>query len=137
MKTVGLLGRMSWESTVPYYQILNRTIAKEMGGLHSAKVLLYSVDFAEIEGLQHADRWAEAGVLLADAARRLENAGADFLVLCTNTTHRVAADIEASVEIPLLHIADATAGAIEAVGLSTVGLGCTPLFMLESQPRVY
>jgi amino-acid racemase len=122
MKTIGLLGGMSWESTVPYYQIINRTIAKELGGLHSAKILLYSADFDEVERLQHADRWDEAGALLADAAHGLETAGADFLVLCTNTMHRVAEDIEARVQVPLLHIADATAQAIQAAGFSTVGL---------------
>jgi len=122
MKTIGLLGGMSWESTVPYYQIINQTIAKELGGLHSAKLLLYSVDFAEIERLQHADRWEEAGALLAEAAQRLERAGTDFLVLCTNTMHRVAEDIESRVRIPLLHIADPTAQAIRAAEFSTVGL---------------
>jgi aspartate racemase len=122
VKTIGLLGGMSWESTVPYYQIINRTIADKLGGLHSAKILLYSVDFAEIERLQHAGRWAEAGAHLADAAVRLEKAGADFLVLCTNTMHRVADDIEARIRIPLLHIADPTANAIRASGFSTVGL---------------
>ncbi len=122
MKTIGLLGGMSWESTVPYYQIINRTIAESLGGLHSAKILLYSVDFDEVERLQHAARWQEAGLLLAAAASRLEDAGADFLVLCTNTMHRVAPDIEARVRIPLLHIADPTARALQAAGLSTVGL---------------
>jgi aspartate racemase len=122
MKTIGLLGGMSWESTVPYYQIINRAVAKELGGLHSAKVLLYSVDFAEVERLQHADRWAEAGAALADAAQTLERAGADFLVLCTNTMHRVAQDIESRVRISLLHIVDPTAQAIRAAGFSTVGL---------------
>ncbi len=122
MRTIGLLGGMSWESTVPYYQAINRTIARELGGLHSAKLVLYSVDFAEIERLQHADRWGEAGSLLGDAALALEGAGADLLVLCTNTMHRVAEDIEARVRIPLLHIADPTAEAIRAAGLSTVGL---------------
>jgi aspartate racemase len=113
---------MSWESTVPYYQIINRTIGKELGGLHSARLLLYSVDFAEIERLQHADRWIEAGAALADAAQALERAGADFLVLCTNTMHRVAGDIESHVQVPLLHIADPTAEAIARAGFSTVGL---------------
>jgi aspartate racemase len=88
VQTIGLLGGMSWESTVPYYQIINRTIAERLGGLHSAKLLLYSVDFAEVERLQHADGWAEAGSLLADAATILQGAGADFIVLCTNTMHR-------------------------------------------------
>jgi aspartate racemase len=122
VKTIGLLGGMSWESTVPYYQTINRTIAKKLGGLHSAKLLLYSVDFAEMERLQHDDRWDEAGSLLADAAAVLQRAGADFLVLCTNTMHRVAGEIEARVQIPLLHIADPTARAIQAAGFSTVGL---------------
>lgn len=122
MKTIGLLGGMSWESTVLYYQTINRTVAEELGGFHSAKLLLYSVDFAEIERLQHADQWTETGTLLGDAALTLQGAGADFLVLCTNTMHRVAADIEARVEIPLLHIADPTAQAIRAAGFSSVGL---------------
>src|SRR5512147_1937534 len=100
MKTIGLLGGMSWESTVPYYRILNRTVAEQLGGLHSAKVLLHSVDFHEIEELQHTDRWDEAGRLLAEAAAGLEGAGADFLVLCTNTMHKVAPAIEARVRIP-------------------------------------
>ena len=122
MRTIGLLGGMSWESTVLYYQIINRTIGKKLGGLHSAKLILYSVDFDQVERLQHADRWAEAGSLLSDAAAVLQGAGADFLVLCTNTMHRVAPDIEARVQIPLLHIADPTARAIRESGLSTVGL---------------
>jgi len=122
MKTIGLLGGMSWESTVPYYQTINRTVAEQLGGLHSAKVLLYSVDFAEVEELQHAGRWDKAGALLADAASRLEGAGADLLVICTNTMHKVAPAIEAKVRIPLLHIADPTAAAIRAAGHTTVGL---------------
>ena len=122
VKTIGLLGGMSWESTVPYYQIINRTIAEKLGGLHSANLLLYSVDFAEVERLQHADRWVEAGSFLADAAFSLQGAGADFLVLCTNTMHRVAPEIEARIQIPLLHIADPTAQAIQTSGFSTVGL---------------
>ena len=122
MRTIGLLGGMSWESTVPYYQIINRTIAERLGGFHSAKILLYSVDFSEIERLQNADRWIDAGVLLADAALALQGAGADFLVLCTNTMHRVAPEIEAHLEIQLLHIADPTARAIQTAGFSNVGL---------------
>ena len=122
MKTIGLLGGMSWESTVSYYQIINRAVGERLGGFHSAKILLHSVDFAEIERLQHADRWAEAGSLLAEAAMALEGAGADFLVICTNTMHRVAPEIEARVHVPLLHIADPTAEAIRAAGISTVGL---------------
>ncbi len=122
MKIIGLIGGMSWESTVPYYRLVNETVKERLGGLHSAKVVLYSVDFHEIEQLQHAGDWVRAGALLADAARALESAGADFLVLCTNTMHKVAATIEGAVSIPLLHIADATAGEIRQAGLSTVGL---------------
>jgi len=122
MKTIGLIGGMSWESTVPYYQTINRTVAAHLGGLHSARVLLYSVDFAEVEALQHAGRWDDAGALLADCARRLEAAGADLLVLCTNTMHKVADAIEIAVKIPLLHIADPTAQAIRAAGHARVGL---------------
>lgn len=122
MKIVGLLGGMSWESTVPYYRILNQTVGRRLGGLHSAKILLYSVDFQEIETLQHAGDWARAGEILADAGRRLAEAGADFLVLCTNTMHKVAPEIERAAGIPLLHIADATAEAVRRAGVGTVGL---------------
>lgn len=122
MKTIGLIGGMSWESTIPYYRQINERIKEHLGGLHSAKVALYSVDFHEIERLQHAGDWDAAGRLLADAARSLAAAGADFLVLCTNTMHKVAPAIEAAVQIPLLHIADPTAEAIRAAGVSTVGL---------------
>jgi aspartate racemase len=120
--TIGLLGGMSWESTVPYYRIVNEVVKACLGGLHSAKVALLSVDFAEVERLQHAGEWDAAGELLADAARSLEAAGADFIVVCTNTMHKVADAIEAAVGIPLLHIADPTAEAIRAAGLDTVGL---------------
>jgi len=122
VRTIGLLGGMSWESTVPYYQIINRKVAEALGGLHSAKLVLYSVDFQEVEQLQHADRWNEAGSLLAEGALFLQGAGAEFVVLCTNTMHRVAPDIEARIQIPLLHIADPTAHAIRASNLSTIGL---------------
>ena len=122
MKTIGLIGGMSWESTIPYYRQINQSIKERLGGLHSAKVVLYSVDFHEIERLQHAGDWEAAGQLLAAAARALELAGADFLVLCTNTMHKVAPAIEAAVRIPLFHIADPTAEAIKDAGLSTVGL---------------
>ncbi|MDP1653753.1 MAG: aspartate/glutamate racemase family protein [Rhodocyclaceae bacterium] len=120
--TIGLIGGMSWESTVPYYRHINELVKQRLGGLHSARSVLYSVDFHDIERLQHADRWDEAGALLAGAARSLEAAGADFLVLCTNTMHKVAADIEAAVAIPLLHIADPTAAAIKQAGIRSVGL---------------
>jgi aspartate racemase len=122
MKTIGLIGGMSWESTIPYYRIVNETIKRRLGGLHSAKVVLYSVDFAEIERLQHSGDWDTAGEMLAQAARSLEAAGADFVVVCTNTMHKVAPMIEAAVGIPLLHIADATAAAIKSAGYRTIGL---------------
>lgn len=122
MKTIGMIGGMSWESTVPYYQLVNELVKERLGGLHSARVVLYSVDFAEIEELQSAGRWDEAGEALADAARAVEAAGADFLVLCTNTMHKIADAIEAAVAIPLLHIADATASEVKRSGVSTVGL---------------
>jgi aspartate racemase len=123
---------MSWESTVSYYQIINRTIAESLGGLHSAKILLYSADFAEIERLQRADQWSEAGSLLADAALALQEAGADFIVLCTNTMHRVAPDIERRIDIPLLHIVDPTAEAIQRSGVSALGLLGTRFTMEEA-----
>ena len=122
MKVIGLIGGMSWESTVPYYRQINETIKERLGGLHSAKIVLYSVDFHEVEQLQHSGDWMAAGALLAKAAQALESAGADFLVLCTNTMHKVAPAIEAAVRIPLLHIADPTAEEIRKTGLSTVGL---------------
>lgn len=122
MKTIGLIGGMSWESTVPYYRIVNEMVKERLGGLHSAKVILYSIDFAEVERLQHRGDWDAAGTLLAEAARSLEAAGADFVVLCTNTMHKVAPAIEAAVTIPLLHIADTTATAIVAAGHRCVGL---------------
>ena len=122
MKTIGLIGGMSWESTIPYYRHLNEVVKARLGGLHSAKVVLLSVDFHEIERLQHAGDWDAAGALLADAAQALERAGAQCLVLCTNTMHKVAPAIEAAVGIPLLHIADPTAQAIKAAGLQRVAL---------------
>lgn len=122
MKVAGLLGGMSWESTIPYYRVLNETVKKRLGGLHSAKVVLYSVDFHEVELLQREDRWDEAGAALAAAAGSLQRAGAEFVVLCTNTMHKVAPAIEAALSVPLLHIADATAAAVKGSGLTTVGL---------------
>jgi aspartate racemase len=122
MKTIGLIGGMSWESTVPYYRIINETVRERLGGFHSAKIVLYSVDFHEIEILQHSGAWDEAGQRLAQAARSLQAAGADFLVLCTNTMHKVANFIESAVSIPLLHIADPTAQEIKQAGLKKVGL---------------
>ena len=122
MKTIGLIGGMSWESTIPYYRIINETVKQRLGGLHSARIVMVSVDFHDIEILQRDGRWDAAGALLAHAARSLEAAGADFLVLATNTMHKVAGDITAAVSIPLLHIADPTADAIKAGGFSTIGL---------------
>lgn len=122
MKTLGLIGGMSWESTLPYYRLINEQVRARLGGLHSAKLVLYSVDFAEIEQLQQAGDWVTAGARLADAARALAAAGAEALVLCTNTMHKVAPAIAAAVNLPLLHIADPTAAAIRAAGLTRVGL---------------
>jgi aspartate racemase len=113
---------MSWESTVAYYQTINRVIGERLGGFHSAEILLHSVDFHPIEELQREGRWTESGEVLANSARVLEASGADFLVLCTNTMHRVAPQIEAGVSIPLLHIADATAERISSADLTCVGL---------------
>jgi aspartate racemase len=132
MKIVGLIGGMSWESTIPYYRQINELVKERLGGLHSAKIILYSVNFHDIERLQHAGDWETAGQLMGDAARCLEGAGADFLVLCTNTMHKVTAAIEAAVHIPLLHIADPTAAEIKAAGFSTVGLLGTRFTMEES-----
>jgi len=122
VKVIGLIGGMSWESTVPYYRIVNETVKQRLGGLHSARVVLYSVDFDEIERLQHSDQWTVAGERLAYVARAVERAGAECVVLCTNTMHKVVPQIEAAVRIPLLHIADATAAEIKSAKVSTVGL---------------
>ncbi len=131
MRTLGLLGGMAWPSTLDAYRWINEEIARVRGGLHSARLLLWSADFAEIEGLQSAGEWEDAGVLLADAAQRLEVAGAEGLVLCTNTMHKVAPAIEAAISIPLLHIADATADAILADGIGRVVLLGTRFTMEE------
>ncbi|MGB1297408.1 MAG: aspartate/glutamate racemase family protein [Psychrobium sp.] len=122
MKTIGLIGGMSWESTTSYYQALNLGIKNELGGLHSAKIALYSVDFAEIETLQHRGEWDKTAEILCAAAQAVESAGADFILICTNTMHKVATKIAQSVSIPLLHIADATALQLEKNGISKVGL---------------
>jgi aspartate racemase len=131
MKTIGLLGGMSWESTQIYYQLLNRGIKERLGGLHSAKIILYSVDFAEIEELQHQGRWQETGAILAAAGRSVEMAGADFLLICTNTMHKVADQVSAAITTPLLHLADATAEEITRQGISRVGLLGTRFTMEE------
>ncbi len=122
MTLIGLLGGMSWESSAEYYRLLNELTRDRRGGLHSAECLLWSVDFAEMEGYQSRGEWEEAGERLAAAAQALERAGADFVVLCTNTMHKVAPAIEAAVGIPLLHLVDATAAALAAAGITTVGL---------------
>lgn len=122
MKTIGLVGGMSWESTALYYRLINEGVKKRLGGLHSAKIVLYSVDFQEIEELQHAGEWDRAGEVLAAAGRAVEAAGADFLLICTNTMHRVAEQVESAISIPLLNLADATAERILARGMRTVGL---------------
>ncbi|MFN2196628.1 MAG: aspartate/glutamate racemase family protein [Anaerolineales bacterium] len=122
MQTIGLLGGMSWESTVLYYRRINTGVKARLGGLHSARVAMVSVDFQEIETLQQQGAWDRSGEVLGQAARSVEAAGADFLLICTNTMHRVAPQIEAAINIPVLHIADATAEAINKYGIQTVGL---------------
>ncbi|MGB3212330.1 MAG: aspartate/glutamate racemase family protein [Desulforhopalus sp.] len=122
MKTIGLLGGMSWESTAHYYRLLNQSIKEKLGGLHSAKIAMVSVDFQPLEILMQQGKWNECGEQLADNARKIEKAGADFLLLCTNTMHKVAGSISEAVDIPLLHIADATAERIKAEKIQTVGL---------------
>ncbi len=122
MKTIGLIGGMSWESSIEYYRIINETAKEKLGGLHSAKSMMVSVDFAEIEKLQHEDRWDEAGQMLVKCAQDLERGGADLIVLCTNTMHKLADQIIANVNIPFLHIADATAEKIIASGIKRIGL---------------
>ena len=131
MKTIGLLGGMSWESTLTYYQIINMVTAQTLGGLHSARCLLYSVDFDEIERCQQAGDWDRSARILADAAQALERGGADFLVICTNTMHKVALQIAAAVGIPLMHIADVTARQLHMAGVQRVGLLGTRYTMEE------
>jgi len=122
MKTIGLLGGMSWESTQTYYRMINEGVKARLGGLHSAKLVLYSVDFAEIEALQHKGDWAATARILSNAALSLEKAGAEFLLIGTNTMHKVAPEIEQTIRIPLLHIADATASVLNDDGITRVGL---------------
>ena len=122
MKTIGLLGGMSWESTIPYYRLINEGVKQRLGGLHSASLLLHSVDFHEIEACQSSGDWEKAGEILAEAALGLERAGAQGILLCTNTMHKVASQIEARCALPFLHIADATGRAIRAAGMSRVAL---------------
>jgi aspartate racemase len=122
MKTIGLIGGMSWESTLEYYRIINEAVKEKLGGFHSAEMVLYSVDFAEVEAFQHRGEWDRAAVLLTEAARRVEAAGADFALLATNTMHRVFDEIRKGIRIPLLHIADVTGREIQARGLRRIGL---------------
>lgn len=129
MKTLGLIGGMSWESTAIYYRLLNEIVRERLGGLHSAKLLLWSFDFAEIAERQHAGDWQGAGVLLVEAARKLEAGGAEGLVVCTNTMHRLADEVQAAVSIPLIHIADATAVAVRDAGVRRPALLATRFTM--------
>lgn len=131
MKTIGLIGGMSWESSAEYYRIINETMKEKLGGFHSAKCIMYSVDFEEIEKLQHAGKWKEATEVMIDAARRVERGGADFVVICTNTMHKMADEVQSNINIPLLHIADATAEKIRSKGLKKVGLLGTKFTMEE------
>ena len=132
MKTIGLIGGMSWESTVTYYQILNEVVKEKLGGLHSARVLLYSVDFAEIEAYQANGQWDESAEVLARAAENLEKAGAEFILICTNTMHKVAPQVQARIHIPLVHIAEATADALKERNISRVGLLGTRYTMTQA-----
>lgn len=129
MKTIGLLGGMSWESTIPYYRIINEAVKNRLGGLHSARIVLLSVDFDEIAHLQHAGNWAEAGRLMAEAARSIEAAGADFLAICTNTMHKLVPEIQAAIGIPVLHIVDVLAAKLKQGGVRKVGLLATRFTM--------
>lgn len=122
MKTIGMLGGMSWESTASYYSAINESVRNKLGGLHSAKICLYSVNFDEIEKLQHQGKWDETAEILSKAARCVEAGGADFLLICTNTMHKVAPQIESAISIPILHIADATAKKLVSDGIKKVGL---------------
>ena len=131
MKTIGLIGGMSWQSTSLYYSAINEGVKQSLGGLHSAKVCLYSVDFHEIEQLQHAGKWAQTAAILAQAAQAVESGGADLFLICTNTMHKVSTEVEAAVNIPLLHIADATAKQLLADRMTTVGLLGTAFTMQQ------
>ncbi len=122
MKTLGMLGGMSWESTQSYYQLINKGINQKLGGLHSARIILNSVDFDQIEKLQHEEAWERMGIILANAAYSVEKAGAEGLIICTNTMHRLVPDIRKHITIPIIHIADATAQKLVADGVTKVGL---------------
>ena len=139
MKTIGLLGGMSWESTALYYKLINEEIKKQLGGLHSAKVVIYSVDFDEIEKLQHLGAWDETAKILGEAAKNIQNASADFLVICTNTMHKVAPLIRTYIDIPILHIADATGKKLQNENIKKVGLLGTAFTMQQNfyKERIY
>ena len=122
MKTIGLIGGMSWESSLEYYRIINEKVKKELGGLHSAKSILYSVDFENIKVLQHEGKWDELTIIMIDAAKSLEKAGADLVVICTNTMHKMANEVQDNINLPLIHIADATAQSIKEQDLKKIGL---------------
>ena len=122
MKTIGLIGGMSWESSLEYYRIINEKVKEKLGGFHSAKSIMYSVDFEEVEELQHEGKWDEATELMIDAAQRVEQGGADFVIICTNTMHKMAEEVQKNIRIPLLHITDAVAEKINEQGLNKVGL---------------
>jgi aspartate racemase len=131
MKTIGMIGGMSWESSIEYYRIINETVRDELGGLHSARSIMYSVEFAEIETLQHQDRWDDAAKIMIAAARSIENGGADFGIICTNTMHKLYDIVQQNIRIPMLHIADATAETIQAKGNKKIALLGTRFTMLE------
>jgi len=131
VKTIGLLGGMSWESTLEYYRAINQGVNEKLGGLHSAKIAMFSVDFQPVEQLQHAGDWKSLGRILSSAAQRVEAGGADCLVLCTNTMHKLADEIQLAIDLPMLHIADATAERLKNAGIETVGLLGTRFTMEE------
>ncbi len=131
MKTIGLIGGMSWESTQDYYRIINETLKEMLDGFHSAKIIMYSVDFEEIEKLQHQGKWGELTELMIDAAKRIERGGADFVVICANTMHKMADEVQKNIKIPLLHITDVTAEEIKEKGLRKIGLLGTKFTMEE------
>lgn len=131
MKTIGLIGGMSWESTVTYYKIINETVKERLGGFHSGKILLYSVDFAEIEECQEKGEWEKSAEILSEAAENLEKAGADFIVICTNTMHKVAGKIQENIKIPVIHIADATAHKLKQDGILKTALLGTKYTMTQ------
>ena len=131
MKTIGLIGGMSWESTSPYYRIINEKIKEKLGGLHSARIILYSVEFAEIETCQATGQWDKSADILADAAVKLEAAGADFILICTNTMHKVVPQIQARISVPVIHIAGATADRLETAGIRKIALLGTKYTMTQ------